>query len=623
MIRPSRARNLSLRRPHASRGLSFEPLEDRRLLAATDLELLADIRGGTSGSAPDWLTAVGSTLYFTAANNGSNFELWKTNGASGNATLVKEIKTSTAVGSVPVQLTNFGGVLYFQADGVGGRELWKSDGTSLGTVRVKDINPTGSGFAGSAISTAPFAVMGSSFYFRANDGTNGPEIWKSDGTELGTVRVTDINPAAGNSDPSQLIVIGDTLYFRATDGVGGYDLWKTDGTPGNATRVKDIRATGDAAVDMLAAVGNTLYFRADDGTTGPELWKTDGTAAGTVLVKEIRADAGGSLPNQLTNVDGTLFFTAIDAGANRELWKSDGSEAGTIKVKEINSGANSASPTSLTVVGDTLYFAATDGTNAELWKSNGTDAGTVRVTAAHQPGAPANLTNVGGALYFTGTTTAAGEELWTSDGTDAGTRIVKDIETGMTGSAPTKITSFLGRVVVVATTTDAGAEIWHETSPSYGDFDQDRDTDGADFLNWQRSLGSANVLIDGNKNGVVDGPDLNGWRANFGYSFAATSAASDEIAAAANSAPALGAPANVFLASDLFADAEDGSEAILQESVVDDGHVAYDAALTTLVAPAPVPGSSTRLASRSSNGMDEQLADALWTDWPDLAAGAL
>ncbi len=49
--------------------------------------------------------------------------------------------------SSPTLLTPFNGAIYFSADdGVNGRELWKTDGTQGGTVLVKDIltGPNGS-----------------------------------------------------------------------------------------------------------------------------------------------------------------------------------------------------------------------------------------------------------------------------------------------------------------------------------------------------------------------------------------------------------------------------------------------------------------------------------------------
>ena len=45
-------------------------------------------------------------------------------------------------GSIPSDLTNVNGTLYFTADdGTHGEELWKTDGTAAGTVMVKDILP--------------------------------------------------------------------------------------------------------------------------------------------------------------------------------------------------------------------------------------------------------------------------------------------------------------------------------------------------------------------------------------------------------------------------------------------------------------------------------------------------
>lgn len=53
-----------------------------------------------------------------------------------------------------------------------------------------------------------------------------------------------------------------------------------------------------------------------------------------------------------------------------------------------------------------------------------------------------------------------------------------------------------------------------------GDYDRDGDADGADFLVWQRTLGSAAVPpgsgADGNTGGSIEGEDLDVWKANFG-----------------------------------------------------------------------------------------------------------
>jgi len=84
-----------------------------------------------------------------------------------------------------------------------------------------------------------------------------------------------------------LTAIGNTLYFVANDGTNGAELWKTDGT--NATLVKNINPTGSSNPFYLTAVGSTLYFAADDGSNGIELWESDGTASGTSRVADINS----------------------------------------------------------------------------------------------------------------------------------------------------------------------------------------------------------------------------------------------------------------------------------------------------------------------------------------------
>ena len=68
----------------------------------------------------------------------------------------------------PSDLTNVNGTLFFTADdGTNGRELWKSDGTAAGTVLVKDIYPGTSG----SYPTRYLTNVNGTLFFAANDGT--------------------------------------------------------------------------------------------------------------------------------------------------------------------------------------------------------------------------------------------------------------------------------------------------------------------------------------------------------------------------------------------------------------------------------------------------------------------
>jgi ELWxxDGT repeat protein len=374
------------------------------------------------------------------------------------------------------QMINLNGVLLFNANTDTGRELWKSDGTEIGTVLVKDINSNGI----KSSNPTNFAITNGKLLFSANDGVNGLELWSSDGSEINTQMVANIRPGSGGSDPTFLTAAAGQVFFLADDGTNAYQLWKSNGMPGGTALVKIISPTGTSVWPYyyqteLTSVGTTLYFSNYLNSYMYNLWNSNGASEGTVMVTNT-IFAGIS---DLTDVNGTLFFAAFDQSAGYELWKSNGTLAGTMMVKDIfpgSGGTKSSEPTRLININGTLFFAATDGVNGvQLWKSTGSEASTLMVKKINPSGdsmlygcttTPCPYpfqVNVNGTLFFSATDGTHGFELWKSNGTSDGTLMVKDISAGAANSNPTRLTSVCNRLFFTA-----GNGLWVSDGTSDG-----------------------------------------------------------------------------------------------------------------------------------------------------------
>jgi ELWxxDGT repeat protein len=465
--RLSKSRNASrrtgrvTRRPLYGFPLRLEVLEDRFLPSGTP-HLLADIYPEQSSNAADY-TNVDGTVFFRADDGTHGLELWRTDGTAAGTQMVKDINPGSG-SSYPRYLTNLNGTLLFSAnDGTHGDELWRSDGTAAGTVMVKDINPGSSGSypTSDTFFDHGFTNVGGTVFFDANDGTHGEEPWRSDGTAGGTQMVKDINPGSASSTGSlhapQYTNVNGTLFFEANDGTDGFQLWRSDGTA-SGTQMVTTDISDASYPSYLTNVGGTLFFEAND-----ELWRSDGTAAGTRIVNNVDPNNPDFSPFFLANVGGTLFFSAYDPTHGNELWRSDGTAGGTQLVDDINPGSSGSYPMHLTNVGGTVFFRADDGTHGnELWRTDGTAAGTQMVKDINPGSAssyPDSLTNGGGTLFFSANDGTHGFELWSSNGTAGGTQLY-DINPGSSGSNPGDLTNVGGTLFFSANDGTHGVEPW-------------------------------------------------------------------------------------------------------------------------------------------------------------------
>src|SRR5262245_2433840 len=280
--------------------------------------LFKDIVPGPGFSYVLSLTAVNDTLYFTAITPDTGQELWTSDGTPDGTRMVKDIEPGVS-GSGPTALTAFQGKLFFTGTTTGeGIELWVSDGTADGTRLVKDIYPG----TGSALSSVPrdFIELNGYLYFLAQDPDHAVQIWRTDGTELGTTLVTDL-PATvfGATAGWRPERVGDRIIFWGRVG-SEPALWATDGTAGGTVPLGLSRnyvvSLGDHVV-----LGDQLLLWAKDATHPNGLWVTDGTPAGTTLVWS------GTQRGQLVVAGGLAYF--VNSNNEQELWRTDGTPAGT------------------------------------------------------------------------------------------------------------------------------------------------------------------------------------------------------------------------------------------------------------------------------------------------------
>ncbi len=308
---------------------------------------------------------------------------------------------------------------------------------------------------------AQWQVGDSLYIFLTTDLRPFPQLWKTDGTEAGTVLLLSGGSGPGFGNSFAVDEDNGDVYF-AWGTYGGVGLWKTNGTREGTVLLRDNWTDGPRIDDpwpsgprSLVQVDGDIYFMVEGfaGRSRPSIWKSDGTAQGTVRVFDLQSIVPNGIElfawttSDLVSLNGKMYCTAsysLGVPGSLEfhtvLLASDGTTAGTGVVTELDlPGDKYQRGRELLVAGGMLLFTTVDANDrTELWSSNGTSAGTHRLTS----GADIRLISldsersdlvytrrrmlvpVGDQVFFAAVTPDGLNQLWATNGMQTGTRLV-------------------------------------------------------------------------------------------------------------------------------------------------------------------------------------------------------
>lgn len=416
----------------------------------------------------------GEVYYRTHNSTTNTYELWKTNGSinslvinsfyalqlisyKNNLFFIKENSfykiennTEVLIKTLPnrilyekVNILN--GEMYFfctspPLNGISILQLWKSNGTEVGTDIVKNIDNVIDIYSSSNRYEAKTILVENQLFFlvsklRREGVAETPywdtELWKSDGTDTGTTFVKKIliqdnfNPTVF---PKNLTKFNNKVIFDESE-----RLWISDGTEANTQVIKTFQGLYNGTItDSYGILNNQFVFSALENNDS-ELWISDGTTLGTQLLKDLNS-TGVSFPNHFVNIQDKVFFRANN---NDELWQTDGTQTGTVFLQNIAKpdGTSTYNVINLEFIytsnNQLFYTNYASQSGYELWKYENGSSTIVKNIITGKEGSIAYDKKVkAGNYWYFDATDHRGTELWRSDGTPNGTTLVKDITAG-------------------------------------------------------------------------------------------------------------------------------------------------------------------------------------------------
>jgi ELWxxDGT repeat protein len=392
---------------------------------------------------------------------------------------IADAELATVRSSDPKSFRRIGPYVFFLAKDWDARELWRTDGTPAGTIRLAQI-PFADSFAGEVGNVA--VVQG---------GGNPRPIWRSDGTPEGTWKMADV-PLAGSTGSGFGVHVATTsahvYLFVGQGSEKPHEVFAASVAP-SAT----FAHIGPVPANLSAgtiAIRSTLYFVGSTPGAGSQVWISNGTTQGTrVLARatECFSHACVSPPSQLLRLGDEVFYFSDDglyradgmpvaelerpvllAGSNSvayflaemTLYGTDGTTTGTRAIGALESRPVDAAVTDR---GELLYALWTYNTS-HFYLTDGARAAERIASIPAQPNAGGRVAIVGRTLFYSGTSPANGVELWRLGFDERTPSLVADLDprqdfTTPLSSEPSRGAA-IGPLVVFPATNLNGRELW-------------------------------------------------------------------------------------------------------------------------------------------------------------------
>jgi ELWxxDGT repeat protein len=399
-------------------------VEDKNFLWKSDgtsagTQLVKDVNlRGTNLGEKNKIFKLNNLIFFIGYSSQNGWELWKTDGTNESTSLFFDLNYSCSSNPTDFVQLNPTEILF-----TANSQLYKSNGSISGTNLVYRI-PNGG-----IIDTydySKFIKLDNIILYKAFTQENNQELWKSDGTTAGTSLVKDIYPGVGvglnENFGSDYAILNGVVYFTANNGTNGYELWRSDGTSLGTYMLKDLTTGSNGSnINSFCVFNNRVFFVYNSN----QIWSTNGTESDTVLFYSSNIIKG------LTRVLNNLYFFANYASDYdpHSLYVTN-SSLSTPQYLGTWSGGLDSDITIRKVFNNEIYFVVQSPTGGKtIVKSNGTLSGTMYVKNDLSLIDIDNVVVCGNYLYFTNNPSGTIKQIWRTDGTDVGTFIIANTTT--------------------------------------------------------------------------------------------------------------------------------------------------------------------------------------------------